>query len=218
MATTDEQVDTDDIGSPGSVEDISSSSEASPTSFNDGKIAHKDIRNCDDNEEERPNVDEGDTHLISQRSAHASSMDNYVDTVSPVREELSDLEDDPSFEEGNSVDESNNHDRDLVSFDETGDVTVDSSNAELAKRSSPQHSNSDRESNISDEDALGDEDVDAPVPSPFSDIGDISGVENAMISDILKETNNGQHMSPVLDGFAENLDTINTSLHGGKKL
>jgi len=216
MATPDEQMDTDNIESPGSVEDISSSSEASPTSFSDGKIAHKDIRNCGDDEEERPNVDDGDTHLISQTSAHASIMDNYnVDKVSPVREELSDVEADPSFEEGNSVVESNNHDRDLLSFDETENVNFDSSNAELAKRSSPQHSNSDHESNLSNEEALGDEDVDAPVPSPFSDIGDISGVENAMISDILKETNNAQHMSPVLDGFAENLDTINASLHDG---
>ena len=33
-----------------------------------------------------------------------------------------------------------------------------------------------------------DEDIEAPVPSPFSDIGEMSGPENALISDILKET------------------------------
>eukprot|EP00794_Sanderia_malayensis_P010728 gene10728-11876_t len=51
-----------------------------------------------------------------------------------------------------------------------------------------------------------DEYIDAPVPSPFSDIGDLSGSDHAIISDILKETSHGNHISPELEGFASKLE------------
>ncbi len=57
------------------------------------------------------------------------------------------------------------------------------------------------------QDGAGDDDyIDAPVPSPFSDIGDITGPDHAIISDILKETGEGSHISPELEGFAAHLE------------
>lgn len=67
---------------------------------------------------------------------------------------------------------------------------------------------------------LEEDDIDAPVPSPFSDIGDISGAENAMISDILKETSHEHHISPAFQEFSESLEGIDATSprHVGKLL
>ena len=50
-----------------------------------------------------------------------------------------------------------------------------------------------------DDENDGFDDIDAPAPSPFSDIGEMSGVESAMITDILKETSDTQQQSPILE-------------------
>ena len=50
--------------------------------------------------------------------------------------------------------------------------------------------------------------IEAPIPSPFSDIGDISGSDHAIISDILKETGDGNHISSELEGFATQLQNL----------
>lgn len=67
--------------------------------------------------------------------------------------------------------------------------------------------------NFQKSDIVDHEDIDAftGVPSPFSDIGDISGAENAMITDILKESSHPHHIPSALEGFAQNLETIDDS-------
>ena len=212
MASANELMETEDIHSPNSVEDISSSSDSSPVSFNDGTIAHKEIKNCDENEEENSNL--GSTNFTRTGSNIESSN---TDDISYGERDRSNEENDPLMEERTFADESNSGEHDIFGSVENKQVNIDGDNADNTIISSPQESNSDSENNVSDDDVL-DIDVDAPVPSPFSDIGDISGPENAMISDILKETNNARDISPVLDGFAENFDSINASLHDGKKL
>ena len=49
--------------------------------------------------------------------------------------------------------------------------------------------------------------IDAPIPSPFSDIGDISGGEHAIITDILNQTGSGNHITSELEGFAQSLES-----------
>ena len=49
--------------------------------------------------------------------------------------------------------------------------------------------------------------IDAPIPSPFSDIGDISGGEHAIITDILNQTGSGSHITSELEGFAQSLES-----------
>ncbi len=226
----------EDVTPLGSPEEQSSDDESDsspmPQETAKRRIAHKEMKNIsptqEDETEEKENeqlvteIEELVQDQMGQKDSYETSDDLRIEkstesfkenaeentkskqasSHSPNFEDISDEENNEAF---SPTEDDNQNDANL---DSASDNNTDTEKDNVIGTENDLDNINDNEEQ--DQSHLQDDDeedyIDAPVPSPFSDIGDISGPEHAIISDILKETSDGNHISPELEGFATELD------------
>ncbi|XP_065056121.1 IWS1-like protein isoform X2 [Rhopilema esculentum] len=218
---SNEEYDVEDITPSNSPDNDSDEDEddAVPPRPAGKRIAHKEMRNIDD--------DVGQEAAPVEGEDQSKDFENGDDDERPKDTSFEDISGDEENEAFSAGEEESEDDQAVTGSpensvniaDKESDVSdnEESTQVDESKHLSDVDDNKEESPNLNEnteeqQDHADADYIDAPIPSPFSDIGDISGAENAMITDILKETNRADHISPELEGFAHSLESTDVSL------